>query len=81
MQFDHERMEVYSLIRELNREVAGIISEVPRGHAESKDNLERAAKSIGRNLAEGAGKWLLADKINFYQNRAWLRHGRRALAR
>ena len=67
MLFDHERMEIYPLIREFNREVAGILGEVPRGNAETKDNLERAAKSIGRNFAEGAGKWLLADKINFYQ--------------
>ncbi|HEX6588935.1 MAG TPA: four helix bundle protein [Longimicrobiales bacterium] len=67
MQFDHERLDVYSLSRELNREVAGIIRELPPGNWESKDNLERAVKSIGRNLAEGAGKWLLADKIHFYQ--------------
>ena len=67
MLFDHERMEIYPFIREFNREVAAILAELPRGNAETKDNLERAAKSIGRNLAEGAGKWLLADKINFYQ--------------
>ena len=67
MQFDFESMDIYPLIREFNREVAGILSEVPRGNRETKNNLERAAKSIGRNFAEGAGKWLLADKINFYQ--------------
>ena len=67
MRFDHESLDIYPLIREFNREVASILSEIPRGNAETKDNLERAAKSIGRNFAEGAGKWLLADKINFYQ--------------
>lgn len=41
--------------------------EVPLWPRKSKDNLERATKSIGRNFAEGAGKWLLADKIHFYQ--------------
>ena len=67
MLFDFEGLEIYPLIREFNREVAAILSEVPRGNQESKDNLERAAKSIGRNFAEGAGRWLLADKIYFYQ--------------
>lgn len=67
MRFDHEQFDVYSLIRELNREVASVIRDVPAGNHESKDNLERATKSIGRNFAEGAGKWLLADKIHFYQ--------------
>ena len=67
MLFDHERMEINEVIRELRREVAGILREIPPGNWESKDNLERAVKSIGRNFAEAAGKWLLADKINRYQ--------------
>jgi four helix bundle protein len=67
MLFDFERLELYPLIREFNREVAAILSEIPRGNAETKDNLERAAKSIGRNFAEGAGRWLIADKVHFYQ--------------
>lgn len=66
-QFDHEHLDVYQLWRELNREVAAILKDLPRGSAESADNVRRATKSIGRNIAEGAGKWLLADKINFYQ--------------
>lgn len=67
MLFDHERMEINGVIRELRREVAGILREVPPGNWESKDNAERSVKSIGRNFAEGAGRWLLADKINRYQ--------------
>jgi len=64
--FDHERLEVYQLAREFNREVHKLLGEVSRGHAESKDNLTRAAKSITRNIAEGSGKWKVADKVNFY---------------
>lgn len=67
MRFDHERMDIYPVIREFNREVASILRDVPPGNWESKDNLERATKSIGRNFAEGAGKWLLAEKIHHYQ--------------
>lgn len=64
--FDHERLEVYQLARVFNRQVAAYLAEIPRGHAGSKDNLTRAAKSIARNLAEGGGKWRIADKIHFY---------------
>ena len=64
--FDHERLEVYQVARSFNRKVREILEQVPRGHAESKDNLRRAAKSVTRNLAEGAGKWKIPDKVNFY---------------
>jgi four helix bundle protein len=64
--FDHERLNVYQTAREFNRAVRGLLDEVPRGHAESKDNLRRAGQSITRNIAEGAGKWKLADKIHYY---------------
>ena len=64
---DHERLDVYRLSRELNREIAAITGELPRGAAESADNLRRAAKSIMRNIAEGCGKWLIPDKIHFLQ--------------
>jgi four helix bundle protein len=65
--FDHERLEVYQLARQLNRDLRDLIDQLPRGHAESIGNLKRAAKSVTRNLAEGCGKWKLPDKINFYQ--------------
>ena len=67
MLFDHEKLEINGVIRELRREVAGVLRDVPPGNWESKDNLERAVKSVGRNFAEAVGKWLLADKINRYQ--------------
>lgn len=64
--FDHERLEVYQVARQLNREVREVLEHVPRGHADSKDNLRRAAESVTRNIAEGAGKWKIPDKVNFY---------------
>ena len=67
VRYDHDRLEVYQLAREFNREVHALLAEIPRGHADSKDNLKRAAMSITRNIAEGAGKWKVADKVNFYQ--------------
>ena len=60
--FDYERLDMYQLGRELNRELAGIIAELPRGTGEAADNLRRAGASITRNLAEANGKWSDADK-------------------
>jgi four helix bundle protein len=65
--FDHERLDVYHVARAFNRQVGELVSELPRGHAESRDNLRRAAKSIARNIAEGSGKWTVPDKVRFYQ--------------
>ena len=67
LRFDHERLEVYQVARQFNREVKTLLDELPRGFAESKDNLRRSAMSITRNLAEGSGKWKISDKAHFYQ--------------
>lgn len=67
MFFDHERLEVYQVARELNREVASLLGELPRGTGESADNLRRACASIPRNIAEGTSKGTAADRANFYR--------------
>ena len=64
--FDHERLEVYQLSREFNRELLRLLESVPRGHSDSQDNLKRAGKSITRNIAEGAGRWKIPDKVHYY---------------
>jgi four helix bundle protein len=64
--FDHDRLEVYSVARQFNREVKELLTELPRGQAESRNNLRRAAMSVTRNIAEGSGKWKICDKVNFY---------------
>jgi four helix bundle protein len=64
--FDHERLEVYQLARQFNTELQRFLDELPEGFAKSKDNLRRAAQSIMRNIAEGAGKWKIADKTHYY---------------
>jgi four helix bundle protein len=64
--FDHERLEVYQLARPFNREISQLLAIIPRGHADSRNQLKRSAKSITRNIAEGGGKWKLNHKINFY---------------
>lgn len=64
---DHRNLDVYRLARCFNGEVARLLPELRRaGHAESKDNLKRGAKSVSRNIAEGSGRWTIADKVHFY---------------
>ena len=38
-----------------------------RGHADRADQLTRAAESVIRNIAEGAGRWSEADSSNRYK--------------
>ena len=64
--FNHEKLEVYGVARLFNREVRDLLEALPRGHADSRDNLKRGAMSITRNIAEGSGKWTIRDKVNFY---------------
>jgi four helix bundle protein len=64
--FDHERLEVYQLGRQFNRQLHVLLQGVRRGYAESRDNLVRAGKSITRNTAEGSGRWTVPDKVHFY---------------
>jgi four helix bundle protein len=47
---------------------AGRVAEdVPRGHSERVDQLVRAAESVLRNIAEGAGRWSDADSAKHYK--------------
>lgn len=64
--FDHDRLDVYAVARQFNREVRDLLPQIPRGQAESRDNLRRAAMSVTRNIAEGSGRWKMRDKVNFY---------------
>lgn len=64
--FNHEKLEVYRTARLFNREIKELLESLPRGHADSRENLKRGAMSITRNIAEGSGKWTIRDKVNFY---------------
>nr|MBA2539459.1 four helix bundle protein [Deltaproteobacteria bacterium] len=47
--------------------VYDIVDALPRGHADRADQLTRAAESVVRNIAEGAGRWSQADSANRYK--------------
>jgi four helix bundle protein len=62
-----QRLEVYQRAIEFLALVIDIVGEVPKGHSERCDQLVRAAESVVRNIAEGAGRWSDADSAKHYK--------------
>lgn len=60
------KLAAYQYAIELLKLVLEIVRDIPRGHASDVDQLRRSAKSIARNIAEGAGRWSPADKVKHY---------------
>ena len=54
---------VYQRAIGIPRLVYDIVDVLPRGHADRADQLTRAAESVVRNIAEGAGRWSEARKL------------------
>jgi four helix bundle protein len=62
-----QRLDVYQRAIEFLALVDDLVAELPRGNAERADQLIRAAESVVRNIAEGAGRWSPADGANRYK--------------
>ena len=60
--FTHHRLDAYRVAFELFCGVEELAGGIPRGNAELKDQLRRAAASTVRNLAEGANRISPRDK-------------------
>ena len=62
-----QRLDVYQRAIEFLVLTTELTESVPRGHAERADQLIRAAESVVRNIAEGAGRWSDADSAKHYK--------------
>jgi four helix bundle protein len=62
-----QRLNVYQRAIEFLALVGEIVEQLPRGHADRADQLVRAAESVVRNIAEGAGRWSEADASKHYK--------------
>jgi four helix bundle protein len=62
-----QRLDVYRRAIQFLALSTEIVEELPRGHAERADQLVRAAQSVVRNIAEGAGRWSTADSSKHYR--------------
>lgn len=63
--FDHEKLDVYRVARELLVLVNGFIKRTVA--RDLREQLDRASTSILFNIAEGAGKTARAEKQRFYE--------------
>jgi len=61
---DAEKLDVYRIALEFQTLSCQLIPK--RGHAELRDQLDRASISIVLNIAEGCGRRSPADKSRFY---------------
>ena len=62
-----QRLDVYQRAIEFLALAYEIMDRLPKGHAERADQLARAAESVVRNIAEGAGWWSGADSAKHYK--------------
>jgi four helix bundle protein len=56
-----QRLDVYQRAIEFLALAYDIVVQLPKGHADRADQLVRAAESVVRNIAQGAGRWSGAD--------------------
>jgi four helix bundle protein len=62
-----QRLDVYQRAIEFLVLVIEVVGDLPKGHSERGDQLVRAAESVVRNIAEGAGRWSEADSSKHYK--------------
>jgi len=62
-----QRLDVYKRGIEFLALVGDIVGDLPKGHAERADQLNRAAEAILRNIGDGAGRWSEADSAKHYK--------------
>jgi four helix bundle protein len=62
-----QRLHVYQRAIEFLALATEIVEQMPRGHSQRADQLIRAAESVLRNIAEGAGRWSEADSAKHYK--------------
>lgn len=62
-----QRLDVYQRAIEFLSLTYELAESLPRGNADRADQLTRAAESVVRNIAEGAGRWSAADSSGRYK--------------
>ncbi|MDJ0973340.1 MAG: four helix bundle protein [Planctomycetota bacterium] len=60
--FAHQRLDAFHVAMELTIGVERLAVGLPRGHADLKDQVRRAASATMRNITEGANRWAPRDK-------------------
>ncbi|WP_437951905.1 four helix bundle protein [Sorangium sp. So ce296] len=63
---DHENLDVYHRSIEFLTLALRLVTYLPRGERELREQLKRAAISVPLNIAEGSGKPAKPDRARFY---------------
>jgi four helix bundle protein len=63
--FGFQRLDAYQAAAKFLGVASELVSKVPRGSADLRDQLRRAALSVPLNIAEGSGKFG-RDAVRFY---------------
>ena len=66
MPFMFEKLDVYQRAVDFADEIASLTEAFPRGYGFLVEQLNRAARSIATNLAEGNGRFTKPDRRNFF---------------
>jgi four helix bundle protein len=64
--FLFEKLAVYQKALNFAECISNLTSDFPRGSWYLADQLNRASLSISLNIAEGNGRWTVADRKNFF---------------
>ena len=67
MEFDQDKLDVYSVSVAFVPSTLELSSAVPRGFSFLIDQLRRASTSVCLNVAEGAGEYSPREKARFYR--------------
>jgi len=62
-----QRLDVYQRAIQFLALTTEAVDELPRGHSDRADQLVRAAESVVRNIAEGAGRWSDGEASKHYR--------------
>jgi len=60
--FPHQRLDAYRVSLRLVKGVEDLVRAFPRGHADTRDQLRRAASATLRHIAEASGRTFPRDK-------------------
>jgi four helix bundle protein len=66
-EFDHEKLDVYVAAIDFVVLANEVVEHLPKGRSYLALQLQRAATSVGLNIAEGAGEFSGSDKARFYR--------------
>jgi len=64
IRFAHHRLDVYGVALRLFKGVEELAGQLPRGYADARDQVRRAASAVVRNIAEAAAREHAGDKAN-----------------